>query len=141
MDNLSFYVHLNHRCGMHMKMSYFDFVMLPLWLATMVCSFFFLHVSRLWLVIPQFVQHLSIFLVLPCVFGIDTCLVLYGIESALLPSAIIILFSHNNVATLCCSVDLFILIVAILRYDCKPTLTTVINKLSLVGTCKLWANF
>jgi hypothetical protein len=34
LDNLSFYVHSNHRCDMHMKMSFmfFDLVVSPLWL-------------------------------------------------------------------------------------------------------------
>jgi hypothetical protein len=28
-----------------------------------------------------------------------------------------------------------------LRYDYKPTLNTIVRKLSMVGTCKPWNNF
>ncbi len=77
--------------------------------ATMVCSLFFLHVSTLWFVIPQFVQCLSVFPVLLCVFAGATCLILCGIDSAFLASIIVIPFSHNITASLCCcSVDRFI---------------------------------
>jgi hypothetical protein len=51
--------------------------------------------------------------------------------------AIVMFFSHNIATYLCCcNVDCFILIVAILTYDCKPALNTVVNKLYVVGTCK-----
>ncbi len=107
-----------------------------------VYSFFFLHVSTLWFVIPQFVQCLSIFHVLFCVFASIICLILYGINSALLTSTVVIHSSHNNVASLCCcNVDRLIPIVTILRYDYKPALNTIVRKLSMVGTCKPWANF
>jgi hypothetical protein len=40
--------------------------------------------------------------------------------------------SHNIIASLCCcSVDYFILIIAILMYDCKPTL-------NIIVTTSLW---
>jgi hypothetical protein len=102
--------------------------------ATMVYSFF-LHVSTLWLFIPQFVQYLSVFHVLVYVFGGATYLVLCGTEITLLALAIVILFSHNIIASLCyCSVDCFILTITILRYDYKPALNIIV-KLSMVGTC------
>jgi hypothetical protein len=83
------------------------------------------------------VQYLLIFLILLCVFTGATCLVLYGTESALLAFEVIMPFSHNIVASLCCcSVDHFILIVVILRYDCKPTLNAIIKKKFVVGICK-----
>jgi hypothetical protein len=107
-----------------------------------VCSFFFLRVSMLWLIIPQFVQYLLVFLVLPCVFGATTCLTFCGTKSAFFASAILIHSSHNIAASLCCcNVDCFIPIVVILRYDYKPTLNTIVRKLSMVGTCKPWNNF
>jgi hypothetical protein len=50
--------------------------------------------------------------------------------------------SHNIAASLwCCSVGHFILIVAIPRYDYKPTLNIIVRKLFVVCTCKPWANF
>jgi hypothetical protein len=55
---------------MHMKML-FEFFWLgcaTFVVATMVCFSFFLHVSTLWFVIPQFAQCLLVFLVLLCVF-------------------------------------------------------------------------
>jgi hypothetical protein len=108
---------------------------------TMVCSFF-LHVSTLWLVIPQFVQYLWVFHVLFCVFGGATYLVFYGILSALLAAIIIIPSSHNITASLCnYIVDHFIPAIVILRYDCKLALNTIVKKLSMVGTYKPWANF
>jgi hypothetical protein len=110
--------------------------------ATMACFFFFLHVFTLWFIIPQFVQYLSIFVVLLYVFASATCFVFYGIESALLVFLVIMFFSHNIVTFLCCcNVDCFILEVVILRYDSKPTLKTIGKKLSMVGTYRPWANF
>jgi hypothetical protein len=110
--------------------------------ATVVCSFFFLHVSTLWFVIPQFVHCLSIFLVLFCVFASATYLVFYGTNNALLAFVVVIPSSHNIVASLCyCSVDRFNHVVVILRYDYKPVLNTIVKKLFVVGTYKPWANF
>jgi hypothetical protein len=110
--------------------------------ATMFYCFFFLHVSTLWFVIPQFVQCLSVFLVLLYVFVGATCLVLCGTESALLASIVVMPSSHNIVAFLCyCSVDCFILEVTILRYDCKSTLNIIIIKLFVVNTYKPRTNF
>jgi len=88
-------------------------------------------------VIPQFVQCLLVFLVLLCVFVGVACLVLYGTDNAFLVFAVIILFSHNIITSLCCcSVDHFILAVVILKYDYKPDQNIVVRKLSMVGTCK-----
>ncbi len=96
----------------------------------------------LWFVIPQFVQCLLVFLVLLCVFVGTTCLILYGIDSALLVSIVVIPSSHNIAASICCcSVDHFILVVAILKYDCKLALNIIVKKLSVVGTCKPWTSF
>jgi hypothetical protein len=140
LDNLWFYVHSNHKCDMHMKTScVFWFRCVAFVVTTVVCFFFFLNVSTLWFVISQFVQYLSIFLVLLCIFVGVAYLVLCGTDSPF-SFAIIIHFSHNITASLCCcSVEYFILIVT--RYDCKPTLNTVIRKLLVVGTCKPWTNF
>jgi hypothetical protein len=64
-------------------------------------------------------------------------LVFYGIDNALLVSTIVISSSHNIVASLCCSnVDHFILVVAILKYDYKLVLNTIVRKLYVVGTYK-----
>ncbi len=122
-----------------------------LWLLTWLCClygchcgffFFFFHVCTLWFVVPQFVQCLSIFLILFCVFISATYLVLCGTKSALLASTIIMPFSHNIATSLCCcNVDYFILIAAILKYDYKLVLNTIVRKLSMVSTCKPWANF
>ncbi len=110
--------------------------------ATMVCSFFFLHVFTLWFIIPQFVQHLLVFLILLCVFTNVAYLVFCGIESAFLISTVVMSFSHNIITSLCCcSVDRFILIISIMRYDCKPILNIVVKKLFVVGTYKPWTNF
>jgi hypothetical protein len=82
-------------------------------------------------------QCLSVFLVLFCVFTSATYLVLCGTKNALLVSAIVMPFSHNIATFLCCcNVDHFILAVAILKYDYKLVLNTVIKKLFMVGTCK-----
>jgi hypothetical protein len=107
--------------------------------ATMVYSFFFLHVSTLWFVIAQFVQCLLVFLVLLCVFVGTAYLILCG---TLLAFVVIIPSSHNNATSLCCyNINHFIFVVTIMRYDCKPTLNTIIKKLYVVSTCKPWANF
>jgi len=82
------------------------------------------------------VQYLLVFFILFFVFGGVACLVLCGIENALLVLAIIMPSSGNIVASLCCSVDLFILVVAIIRYDYKLALNIVVKKLFVVGTCK-----
>jgi hypothetical protein len=74
--------------------------------AIMVFSFFFIHVSTLWLVIPQFVQYLLVFHVLLYVFHGATYFVLFGTKNAFLALAIVVYFSHNILASLCCcSVD------------------------------------
>jgi hypothetical protein len=83
------------------------------------------------------VQCLLVFLVILCVFASTTYLILCGTDSALLDSVVVIPFSHNIAASLCCcNVDPFILVVTILRYDYKLALNTVIRKLSVVGTFK-----
>ncbi len=82
-------------------------------------------------------QRLLVFPELLCVFASTACLILYGIDSALFAFVVVIPSSHNIVASLCCcNVDHFILAIAILRYDCKPTLNIVIITLSMVGICK-----
>ncbi len=106
-----------------------------------VYSFFFLHVSTLWLFIPQFVQYLSVFPILLYVFIGVACLVLCGTKNVLLVSIVVIPSSHNITSSLCCNVDHFIPAVAILKYDCKFALYIIVNKLSMVGTYKPWANF
>jgi hypothetical protein len=108
--------------------------------ATIVCSFF-VHVSTLWIIIPQF-QYLLVFLVLFCVFGGATYLIFCGIESAFLVLIVVIIFSHNIVASLCCyNVDCIIHVVVILKYDYKPALNIVVIKLFVVGIYKPWTNF
>ncbi len=82
-------------------------------------------------------QYFSIFLVLLYVFGGATGLIFCGTESAHLTLTIVIPFSDNIVASLCCcNVDYFIHVVAILKYYCKLALNIVVKKLSVVGTCK-----
>jgi len=83
------------------------------------------------------VQCLSVVPTLFCVFVGVAYLVLCGTDSAFLASMVVI-FSSNNIATsLCCySVDRFIPIVVIMRYDYKLVLNTVVKKLFVVGTCK-----
>jgi hypothetical protein len=72
-----------------------------------------------------------------CVFVSVVYLVLCGIENALLTFAVIMPSSHNIFVSLCCcSVDHFIPMVTILRYDCKHALNTIIKTLSVVGTYK-----
>jgi hypothetical protein len=111
-------------------------------IATIVGYSFFLHVSTLWLVIPQFVQYLLIFFALLYVFNGVAYFVFYGIDNAPLALAIIIPSSHNIVASSCYwNVNNFILVVTILKYDCKLALNTTIKKLFVVGTCKPRANF
>jgi len=119
----------------------FWLVMSPLWLPPW-SAFFFLHASMLWFVKPQFVQCLSVFPILLCVFTSTTCWTLYGIDSALLTFAIVIPSSHSITALLCySSVDYFNLAIAILRYDCKLTISIIVKKLFMVGTYKPWVNF
>ncbi len=74
---------------------------------------------------------------LPYVFGGATCFVFCGIDSAFLALAIAIPSSHNITASSCSwSVNCFIPVVAILKYDCKLILNTIVRKLSMVGTCR-----
>jgi hypothetical protein len=69
---------------------------------------------------------LLVFLVLLNVFGGAAYLVLYGIESALLASTIVIP-SHNIATSLrYCNIDYFILEITILRYDCKLAPNTIV---------------
>jgi hypothetical protein len=115
----------------------FDLVMPPLWLSPWYVPFSFYMSPHCDLSFHKFMQCLSVFFVLLCVFASDTCLILCGTESALLVFVVIIPFSHNIVASLChCNVDCFILVVAILKYDYKPALNIVVRKLFVVGTCK-----
>ncbi len=88
------------------------------------------------IIIPQFVQYLSIFLVSFCVFGGIACFV-FCTKSALLASVVVIPSSHNITTSLCCcSVDRFILVVATLRYECKLAINTIVKKLFVVDICK-----
>jgi hypothetical protein len=58
-----------------------------------------------------------------------------------IPCSAIVMPSHNIATSLCCySVEHFIVVVAIMRYDCKPALNMVV-KIFVVGTCKPWTNF
>ncbi len=108
------------------------------------CGLFFLVFACLHIVIRH-PTICAIFVNLPSIilcFASATCLVHYGIESALLASVIVMLYSHNIVASLwCCSVDCFIPVVTMLKYACKPTLNTIVKNLHVVGTCKLWPSF
>ncbi len=74
----------------------------------------------------------SILVSLPCillnVFGGAAYLVLCGTENAFLTPTIVIFSSHNIPTSLCCySVDRFMLVVTILRYDYKSTLNIIIK--------------
>jgi hypothetical protein len=108
---------------------------------TPLCYFYGYHYGLFFLLsaclhmFPQFVQYLLIFLVLLCVFGGAAYLVLCGTKSALLAFAVVMPFSHNITTFLSCSVDLFIFIIVILRYNWKHVLNIIIKKLSMVGTC------
>jgi len=110
--------------------------------AIVIYYFLFLDVSTLWFIIPQFVQYFLVFPILLCVIDGVACLVFYGTKSAFLASTVVMPSSHNIVASLrCCSVDHFILAVAILKYDYILALNIIIKKMYVVGTCKPWANF
>ncbi len=113
---------------------------------TWLCHLFGCHHGRFFLIytcLHIVICHPTIcamFVSLPYIilcFFTTTCLILCGTESALLASVIVIPFSHNIAAFICCSVDRFILAIAILRYDCKPTLNTIVRKLFVVGIYKL----
>ncbi len=72
-------------------------------------------------------QCLLVFPILLCVFVGTTYVICCGIDNALLASVVAIPFSHNIVTSLCYyNVDYFILIVIILRYDCKLVLNTIV---------------
>ncbi len=121
---LCFLTWLCHLCGCHRGLPF----LLSTCLHIMICH-------------PT---NCAMFVSFPCllrVFTSTTYLILYGTYSALLIPAIDIPSSHNIVASLCCNVDCCILIVTILRYDCKFILKTILKKLFVVGTCKPWASF
>ncbi len=103
--------------------------------------FFFLHVSTLWSIIPQFVQCLLVFFILFCVFVNVACLVLCGTKSVFLAFVVVMPSSHNITTSLCCSVDCFIPTITFLKYDCKLALNIVVRKKKLVNNCKPWTNF
>ncbi len=76
-----------------------------LWFLTPLCYLYGYHYGLLlfsFYMFPQFVQYLSIFPVLLCVFGGATYLVLCCTKSALLAFAIIMPSSHNITTFLCC---------------------------------------
>ncbi len=77
----------------------------------------------------------------PCITLCFWWCCLYGTKSALFAFIVVMPSSHNIATSLCCcGVNLFILVVVILRYDYKPALNMVVKKLFVVGTCKPWAN-
>ncbi len=142
LDNLSFYIHSNHRCGMHMKMScvVINLVVLPLWLPpwSTLSSFYMSPHSNssshnLCNVCESSMYYFVFSLVLHLWYS--------STKSALLAS-IVVMFSSHNISTslCCCSVDHFIHVVIILRYDCTPVLN-IVRKLSMVGICKPRTNF
>jgi hypothetical protein len=62
---------------------------------------------------------------------------MFSTKSALLDSIVVMPSSHNIATSLCCySVEIFIPIVIIIRYDYKFILDIVVKKLSVVSTCK-----
>jgi len=107
------------------------------------CSLFLLLSTCLHIMINHSIICVKL-VSLPCIticFSDATYFVLCSTDNALLTSAIVIPSSHNILAPLCCrSVDCSILEVTILKYDCKLALDIVVKKLSMVGTCKPWAN-
>jgi hypothetical protein len=129
LDNLSFYVHSDHICGMHMNMAFvvFDLFMWPLWLPLWSGFFSFYMSPHCDSSSHNFMQCLLVFLLLLCVFVSVTCLVLcvfvgatclvfsvfvgatcwvlYGTKSAFLVSALVMPSSYNIVASLCCNFE------------------------------------
>jgi hypothetical protein len=110
--------------------------------ATMGCFFFFLHVFKFMIRHPIiYVMFVNLPYIILIFIGV-TYFVLCGIKSALLVSTIVMPSSHNIVVSLCCcSVNCFVFVFTILKYDCKPALNLIVKNLSVVGTCKPWANF
>jgi hypothetical protein len=128
---------------MHMKMSsmVFNSVVLPLWLSLWSPLFSF-YMSPHVIIYSTNCAILVILLCITLYFGGATYLVLCGIENVFLPFAIIIISSHNIIASLCyCNVNCCIPMVTILRYDYKFALNIIIKKLFVVGICKPRANF
>jgi hypothetical protein len=123
---------------MHMKMSsmVFDLVVLPLWLP-------------LWCVLSSFYMsphcdssshnlcNVCQFSLYNFVFSL-MLLVWYFMVLKVHSLLAVIMFSSHNIAIslCCCNVDRFILIVTIMKYDCKPALNTIVKKMYLVGTYK-----
>jgi hypothetical protein len=82
------------------------------------------------------VHCLLIFPVLLCVFIVVACLMLYGIESALLAFIAVMSF-HTTLSPPYVVVMLTVSIaIAILRYEYKLALNTIVIKLFVVGTCE-----
>jgi len=76
-----------------------------LWFLTPLCYLYGYHYGLFlfsFCMFLQFVQYLSVFPVLLCVFGGATYLVLCRIKSALLAFAIIVPSSHSITTSLCC---------------------------------------
>jgi hypothetical protein len=141
---MSFYVHSNHRCDMHMKMSFVVFysIVLPLWLplwcplSSFACFHIVISHSTICSILVNF-PYIILCFWWWCLFN-----TLWYTKSAFFAFAVVMHFSHHIDAFLCYySVDLFIRAVAIMRYDCKLALNTIAKKLSMVGICKPWANF
>jgi hypothetical protein len=109
-----------------------------LWFFTWLCCFYGCHHGMLFLLsacLHIMIHHpivCAMFVkssVLIYVFVGVVCLILCGTKSTLLDFVIIMPFSHNIVASLCCyNVDCFIPTFIILRYDYKPTINIVIRK-------------
>ncbi len=103
---------------MNMSFMVFDFVVLPMWLPLWPFYVACFHIG----IIHSTICVNLISLVLLYAFGGVTCFIFCSIKSAFLVSIIVIPSSHNIIAFLCCcNVDHFIHVIAILRYDYKPT--------------------
>ncbi len=143
MDNLSFYVHSNHRYGTHMRSI--------LWFLTWLCYLCGCHCGMVILFACLHIRgrhpticamFISLHYITLCFYQCYLFGTLVGIDNALLVSIVVMPSSHNIIASLCyCTIDRFILVVAILRYDYRPTLNTIVRKLSMVGTCRPWTSF
>ncbi len=119
-----------------MKMSsmVFNFVVLFLWLPLWLAPSFYMS-THCDYSFHNLCNTCLVFLALLHVFGGIVCLVLCGTKNPFLASIVIILFSHNIVASLC-YVNHSIPTITILRYDYKLTLNIVFKKQSMVGTCE-----
>jgi hypothetical protein len=96
------------------------------------CGLFFLLFAFLHIVI----HHPTICVIFVSLPYITMCFHWYCLFGTVwywkcIPCSAIVMLSHNIAASLCCcSVDHFISIITIMRYDCKPILNTIVRKLS-----------